>query len=108
MRNHEPPYVRINHHPDFEVVVRGEEDIFIIADGHRSGTVFTDPEDYEHMIDGHIFIRTKDEEVLQRLVSMEEDLKRIGDYYSRVRHCHLVDVIDAYTRRYGRPNVLDV
>ena len=102
------PFVRIYNHPDFDVVERGEENLFIISDGHRSGTIFTDPKDYDHLTDDHLFIRTKNKDVLDRFLSIEEELKELGNYYSRVRHCHLVDVVHVYTRKYGRPNSLEI
>ena len=109
LRFKERTYPNIKHHPDFEIVEKGEENLFIVAFGWRSGTIMTDPAEYDHFVtDGHLFIKTKNEDVIQNFLDLEVELNDIADITSRIRNCGLPKVVDAYTRRYGRPNVLDV
>jgi len=101
-------YPNINHHPDFEIVEKGEENMFVVIVGGRSGTILTDPVDYEHFVEGHLYIKAKDDQVIQNFLDLQPELKEIANVTSRIRNCGLPKVVDAYTRRYGRPNVLDV
>jgi len=101
-------YPNIKHHPDFEIVEKGEENMFVVIAGGRSGTILTDPEDYDHFLEGHLYVRAKDDRVIQNFLDLQTELKEIANVTSRIRNCGLPKVVDAYTRRYGRPNVLDV
>ena len=108
LREQERSYSRLSYHPDFDVVGRGEENLFIVSQGARSGTVLTNPEDYNHFTDAHIFIRTRHDGVVQNFIDLQTELKEIANVTARVRGCGLAKVVDAYTRRYGRPNSLEV
>ena len=108
MRFKERTYPNIKHHPDFEIVEKGEENMFVVIMGGRSGTILTDPADYDHFLEGHLYVKAKDEGVIQNFLDLQAELKEIANVTSRIRNCGLPKVVDAYTRRYGRPNVLDV
>ena len=101
-------YSALRYHPDFEIVEKGEENMFLVIMGGRSGTVLTDPEDYDHFVEGHLYIKAKNERVIQNFIDLQPELKEIANITSRIRNCGLPKVVDAYTRRYGRPNSLDV
>ena len=108
MRFKERTYLNIRHHPDFEIVEKGEENMFIVVVGWRSGTILTDPADYDHFLKKHLYVKAKDDQVIQNFLDLQSELKEIANVSTRVRVCSLPKVVDAYTRRYGRPNVLDV
>jgi hypothetical protein len=108
LRFHERTYPNIKYHPDFEIVRKGEENMFIVIIGGRSGTVLTDPDDYNHFVEGHLYIRAESDRVIQNFIDLQPELKDIANVTSRIRNCGLTKIVDAYTRRYGRPNSLDV
>jgi len=107
MRRSEKEYYHIKDHPDFRIVEKGEEDVFIVAIGARSGTVMTDPMDYDHFTpEHHIFLKANDQQVIQNLLSLQEELQEIANVTARVRGCGLYRIIDTYTNKYGRRNRL--
>ena len=93
-------------HPDFMRVQKGEENVFVVTAGQRSGDVHTELSKYDHYSDWHIFIKAKDETVIQNLVSLETELHRIANVTSRIRHVGFRQIVDAYERSYGRPEIL--
>ena len=106
LRYTERTYPNIKDHPDFEVVKKGHENLFIVIAGGRSGTVLTDPAEYEHFFRGHLYIKAESDTVIQNFIDLQTELKEIANVTSRIRNCGLPKVVDAYTRRYGRPSTL--
>ena len=98
--------IKIETHPDFEVVPRGQEDVMIVTWGGKSGTVYTDPKDYENYQDYHIFLKVYGSKVVQNLVNLEPTLREGAQEFARARNCYLSDVVDAYVDQYGRPEIL--
>jgi len=97
----------INDHPDFEIVSPGNENVFVVGFGGRSGKVFTDKKDYDHMKDGGgVYILAPNEEIVENLKSIEPELYALAESYARMKHCYRHDVIRVYTERYGRKDPL--
>ena len=97
----------INHHPDFEIVNPGQENVFVVGFGGRSGRVFTDKKDYANMKEGGgVYILAPNEEIVENLKSIENDLYTTAESYARMKHCYLHDVIRLYSEKYGRKNLL--
>ena len=107
-RRKEREYSALKYHPDFEIVEKGEENLFLVAAGGRSGTVLTDPDDYDHFVTGHLYIKAKNDQVIQNFIDLQPELKAIANITSRIRNCGLPKVVDAYSRKYGRPNSLEI
>ena len=99
-------WTRLRHHPDFEVVQKGKENLFIVTNGYRSGDVHTDISKYDHYADFHLFIKAKDSVVIDKIVSLQEELREMSNVTSRVRSVTLCQIIDLYEKNYGRPEVL--
>lgn len=97
---------KIDTHPDFEAVSRGQEDVMIVTWGGKSGTVFTDPKDYDKYEDYHIFLKVHGDDVVDRLKSIESTLKQGAAEFVRARNCYLSDVVEAYEGEYGRPEII--
>ena len=97
---------KIDTHPDFEVVPRGQEDVMIVTWGGKSGTVYTDPKDYEKYEDYHIFLKAHGDDVVNRLKSIESILREGASEFVRARNCYLSDVVEAYEGEYGRPELI--
>jgi hypothetical protein len=93
-------------HPDFEVVPRGHEDVMIVTWGGKSGTVYTNPSDYEQYEDYHIFLKAYGDKVIQRLKDLEPTLRDGANDFTRARNCYLADVVDAYVEAHGRPEII--
>ena len=94
------------YHPDFEVVRRGLEDVMVVTWGGKSGTVYTDPNDYQKYEDYHIFLKTHGDHVIQNLKSIEPKLLELANRYARARNCYLEDVVRVYSEEFGRPEVI--
>ena len=92
-------------HPDFDFVSRGQENVMIVTWGGKSGTVYTDPSEYEKYEDYHMFIQASPQ-VVQNLKSIEPDLLLLADVYARARNCKEADVVRIYTEKYGRKDLL--
>ena len=105
-RKFEKVYGNEKSHPDFDIVTKGDENVFIVSQGARSGTVFTDPELYDHFTDAHLFIRAKDDTVIRNIQSLQPELKRRANITARIRGCGLHQFIDAYENKYGRTTPL--
>jgi hypothetical protein len=92
-----------NNHPDFDIVPPGEENVFIVGFGGRSGKVCTDKSEYASMKDGGgIYIHAPTEEIIENLKSIEPDLIYVGEQYARMKHCYRHDVIRVYENKFGR------
>jgi hypothetical protein len=93
----------INHHPDFEIVDPGRENVFIVGFGGRSGRVFTDKADYASMKEGGgVYILAPNEQIIENIKSLEKDLYALAEGYARMKHCYTHDVVRIYTKKYGR------
>jgi len=93
------------HHPDFDIVNPGEENVFIVGFGGRSGKVCTDKSEYTKMKDdgnGGTYIYAPSKEIVEKLKSIEDDLIEIGEQYARMKHCYQHDVIRVYESKFGR------
>ena len=99
--------LKIETHPDFEFVTRGSEDVMIVTWGGSSGRVYTNPEDYAHYMDYHLFIRATNEKVVENLVSIEPELLEAAGTYVRAKNCYRSDVVREYTTKFGRVEVMD-
>ena len=97
---------KIETHPDFEFVNRGQEDVMIVTWGGSSGKVYTNPEDYAHYMDYHMFISAS-ERVVQNLVSIEPKLLLAAGSYARAKNCYRADVVREYSNKFGRVEILD-
>lgn len=97
---------KMNTHPDFEVVPRGQEDVMIVTWGGKSGTVYTAPDEYQKYEDYHIFLKVYGDEVVDRLKDIEPILREGATEFARARNCYLSDVIDAYVDKYGRTGLV--
>ena len=106
IRRQSKGYRTLKTHPDFDVVTKGDENVFIVSQGARSGTVFTDPELYDHFTDAHLFIRAKDDTVISNIQSLQPELQRRANVTARIRNCGLHQFIDAYENKYGRTTPL--
>lgn len=98
--------IKIETHPDFEFVNRGQENVMIVTWGGSSGKVYTNPEDYAHYMDYHMFI-SADETVTQNLVSIEPELLLAAGSYARAKNCYRSDVVREYSIKFGRQEILD-
>ena len=94
-------------HPDFEFVNPGEENLFIVRCGGRSGRVFTDYKHYRHYTVGmHYYIRAS-EDVINNFIKLESELLRIADSETtRVRGVPTGRLVRAYISAYGSPELL--
>ena len=106
LRHKERTWSSIRHHPDFEEVSKGEENVFIVTVGWNSGTVHTDIKEYDHYSDIHLFLKARDDGAIQNFVALQDELQRLANETMRVRSCGLPQIIDAYVRVYGRPELL--
>ena len=94
-------------HPDFEFVEPGEENLFIVRMGGRSGKVLTDKKEYEHYIVANHHCIYASEEVIKNFIKLEPELIRISsEEYSRTRNMVTGRLIQAYINQYGNPEVL--
>ena len=94
-------------HPDFEFVNPGEENLFIVRCGGRSGRVFTEYKHYRHYTVGmHYYIRAS-EDVINNFIKLESELLRIADSETtRVRGVPTGRLVRAYISAYGSPELL--
>ena len=94
-------------HPDFEFVNPGEENLFIVRCGGRSGRVFTEYKHYRHYTVGmHYYIRAS-EDVINNFIKLESELLRIADSETtRVRGVPTGRLVRAYVSAYGTPDLL--
>ena len=94
-------------HPDFEFVNPGEENLFIVRCGGRSGRVFTEYKHYRHYTVGmHYYIRAS-EDVINNFIKLESELLRIADSETtRVRGVPTGRLVLAYVSAYGTPELL--
>jgi hypothetical protein len=94
-------------HPDFDFVKPGEENLFIVAAGGRSGRVFTDYKHYRHYTVGmHHYIRAS-QDVIDNFIKLESELLRIADSETtRVRGVPTGRLVRAYISAYGSPELL--
>ena len=94
-------------HPDFEFVNPGEENLFIVRCGGRSGRVFTEYKHYRHYTVGmHYYIRAS-EDVINNFIKLESELLRIADSETtRVRGVPTGRLVRAYISAYGTPELL--
>lgn len=97
----------ITSHPDFEIVSPGEENVFVVGFGGRSGKVYTDKNDYANMKPGGgVYIHAPSDEIIENLKSIEADLFSLAERFARMKHCYLHDVIRVYESKFGRPEIL--
>ena len=87
-------------HSDFEFVSPGQENIFMVALGCKSGLVFDNPKDYEHFSRDrklHHFIQC-DEDTVIRIKGLESVLRERIDFRSTARllNCTRKDIIETY------------
>ena len=106
LRLKEKTWRNIKHHPDFDEVSKGDENVFIVTVGWNSGTVHTDIKNYDHYSNIHLFLKAKNTAVVENIVGLQDELQELANVTMRVRSCGLPQIIDAYDRMYGRPNVL--
>ena len=93
------------HHPDFDIVSPGNENVFVVGFGGRSGKVFTDKSEYIKMKDdgnAGTYIYASSKEIIEKLKSIEPDLMQIGEQYARMKHCYQHDVVRVYESKFGR------
>jgi hypothetical protein len=91
-------------HSDFEFVSPGQENIFMVALGCKSGLVFDNPKDYEHFSRDrklHHFIQC-DEDTVNRIKGLESVLRERIDFRSTARllNCTRKDIIETYMNLY--------
>ena len=99
--------VIINDHPDFDIVPPGQENVFVVGFGGRSGKVFTDKADYANMKEGGgVYILAPNEEIIENLKSIEPDLYSLAESYARMKHCYRHDVIRVYSKKFGRRSLI--
>ena len=91
-------------HPDFDIVECGQENVFIIGFGGRSGKVCTDKSEYANMKKGGggTYIYAPSEQIIENLKACEPELWKIGEQYSRMKHVYQHDVIRVYESKFGR------
>ena len=99
--------IKIETHPDFEFVNRGQEDMMIVTWGGSSGKVYTNPGDYAHYKDYHMFISAENDTVIQNLLSIQPELLIASCSYARAKNCYRSDVVREYTNKFGREGILD-
>ena len=97
--------MKVESHPDFEFVSRGQESAMIVTWGGKSGTVYTDPSEYAKYEDYHIFIKASPQ-VVKNLKSIEPELIRGANEYARARNCYRADVVRVYSSKYGNSGIL--
>ena len=91
-------------HSDFEFVSPGQENIFMAALGCKSGLIFDNPKDYEHLSRDkklHHFIQC-DEDTAIRMKGLETSLREKIDFRSTARllTCTRKDIIETYMNLY--------
>ena len=109
LRLHEKVRGRMNHHPDFEFVTAGNENVFIGGWGlPAAGQVHLEPKDYERYstIADHLFVYCHEEETRHRLKSLEPELRELVIGNDPVKmgkaRCNKWMVVHAYQNKYGR------
>ena len=96
-------------HPDFDFVKPGEENVFMVGLGCRSGIVFTQSSDYEHFSREaglHRYIKCVDEETIKRFHQMQKNLIEKIDFRSTARllSCTGKDIVETYMEHYPERN----
>ena len=90
------------HHPDFEFVKPGKENLFIVRMGD-AGKVYSDKDEYGHYTEvegGHHFIYCYEEETIERMKKIERLLVASSYSDSTIRNCHRSVVRRIYMQSY--------
>lgn len=90
-------------HNDFKFVKKGDPsvNVFIVRSGN-AGDVRTDYETYKDMEHSHYFICAKDQTVIDRLVAISEELKKLGRESTGLGKLSKPEIVITYTEHYGK------
>lgn len=90
-------------HNDFKFVKKGDPsvNVFIVRSGN-AGDVRTDYETYKDMEHSHYFICAKDQTVIDRLVAISEELKKLGRESTGLGKLSKPEIVITYTKHYGK------
>jgi uncharacterized ubiquitin-like protein YukD len=85
-------------HDDFEFTNKGKENVFICRVGSLAGKVLES--DYSHYSDEHYYIRTRDQETVRNLKTLEEEFMKVSKNTVSIPSLSKSEIVSIYSSRF--------